>query len=265
MTQQGSFGLVGRFVTVLLALSGCGSGSGVPIETCGVGGSCPNGTVYQACGSADGKSCSFALRARKFQCASCSDCANAQTQLTAACDVVQNGPFVSNDDAGTAGPKDMSSDMAHSNTSVDFSLSKLGCNGYASCMSGCFAGAGSTTAICTSMCSPQASSAAPIAYLAALGCGQTYCLGTAPEHYKCKLDAAMTSLVNLDGTTIAAGDPTTGNTGTKDCRQCLTDALARLFGYACSSTSSADCSLSGSNANITMCGSTTTACLSDLP
>jgi hypothetical protein len=183
-----------------------------------------------------------------------------------------NSPVLPGPTINPAGPSDPSDpsdpavvDFAHPSGSFDFGTSKYGCAGFTQCYIDCFnTNPSASSATCTSTCQAQSKSTASSTFQSALACGQSYCLGSSGSGYKCKLDSSGTSIVNMDGTPISDTDPTTGSSGTKDCGQCLNDALAKLFGDACV-TSTADCSNNFSGAEVTACGSSTNACLSDLP
>jgi hypothetical protein len=253
----------------VVALIACGSNHGA--DLCSAGGLCPNGTAYQACASADGKTCSYQLGAQKFTCQSCANCAGAIAALTQACTNTIMGPPI----ADLSGFVDQHPDLSNPfglDLSNPFGLDlsgggKVGCHSYVPCLNDCLAANPTTATLmsCETTCNATAKATAATEFNNALGCGQQYCLGSTATPYKCKLDSTGASLLNMDGTMIMSSDPTTGNTGTKDCGACLNDSLAKLFGNPCESSVPADCSTATSGAVVTQCGATTNACVNDLP
>jgi hypothetical protein len=144
-------------------------------------------------------------------------------------------------------------------SSPDLLSSTVGCNGFVSCLNDCFTANPTTATLsgCETQCSAHAKPTARTEFENAFACGQQHCLGNIDlGNGKCKLSGG--SLVNQDGSQIMDTDPTTDNTGTKDCGVCLNDALANLLGATCVNMSNPDC-------NPTECKSVTSACLGDTP
>ena len=143
-------------------------------------------------------------------------------------------------------------------TGGDMPIVKVGCGGYITCINDCFAANPdtATSSGCRTMCGKTAKAAAPGLYDAALGCGQTHCLGDVDAMSgKCHLliSGSSGTLTNADNSMIMSGDP---GTPPKECGQCLNDSLARLFGDTCKNMASADC-------NPAECKTATDACLND--
>ena len=132
----------------------------------------------------------------------------------------------------------------------------LSCTGYIACVDDCYAAnSGVSNPSCESSCDLKAQSGAVNLYQTALGCGQQHCIGGGATVGKCVVTGTSggQTLVNADGSPISASDP---GTGSRACAACLNNALARLFGGTCASTSSVDC-------NPSECASATNACLND--
>jgi hypothetical protein len=131
------------------------------------------------------------------------------------------------------------------------------CTAYRDCIVECFQNPlnpNTNYATCRTFCTPKVGPGAVAKYEAALACGQAHCLGDADAGGSpCVLDVDGDTLLNEDGTPIAATDPGTGLTR---CGACLDDSLAELFGAACSDLNSPDC-------NPSACQAATQACLLD--
>jgi hypothetical protein len=157
-------------------------------------------------------------------------------------------------------------DMGHdgpSGTGPDMVVPKVGCNGFITCVNDCFTANPTTATLsgCEAMCAKTAKTGAQSKFDTAFACGQQHCLGDVDAmNGKCHLlvMGSNGTLTNADGTMIMDSDPTTDNTGTKDCGVCLNDSLAALLGGTCVNMSNPDC-------NPTECKSLTDACLNDMP
>ncbi len=150
------------------------------------------------------------------------------------------------------------------NPTGDMAQAKIGCNGFVTCVNDCFTANPTTASLsgCEAMCAKTAKTGAQTKFDNAFACGQEHCLGDVDAmNGKCHLliSGSSGTLTNADGSMINdQSDPTTDNTGTKDCGVCLNDSLARLLGGMCVNMSNPDC-------DPTECKSLTDACLNDMP
>ena len=148
-----------------------------------------------------------------------------------------------------------SSDLAVDAAAGDLTFVAVGCAGYRHCLDACVGG--TPYADCTLSCGATAKPGASDRFVAALTCAQDHCLGdTDAGDGACARAGAQ--LVNRDGTTPAATDPSDGSNPAKACYGCLHDATAQLFGVACRTMSSPDCNPSG-------CQHFVDVCLDDTP
>lgn len=121
----------------------------------------------------------------------------------------------------------------------DLAEPPVGCSGYVECLSHCFdTTINASLPTCQTSCAPTVSGSAIVRYTAAVDCAETYCVGGGDGGAgKCQR-ADDGTLRNEDGTPLSPTDP---GAGQKRCGLCLHDALAELYGEACTQTSSADC------------------------
>lgn len=143
---------------------------------------------------------------------------------------------------GSDGPMvfpDAGVDLASTDRAIPAS-SPTGCRGYVQCLSDC----GQDTT-CSATCKSNVTPDGKNLFTQALRCGQDWCLGTD--------DMGPTDCV-LDSTGKTLTDPP----GAQTCSPCLLNALAQLFGDACTP-------LDDPNCNPAACQSLYTACGNSLP
>jgi hypothetical protein len=140
-------------------------------------------------------------------------------------------------DLSTAPVEPVSPDMASSGST------KLGCNGYIDCLSNQYMSNGGDFNAAETTCKAMTKATSVTKWETAVGCGQQYCV----TQNACKLDAAMSQLVNQDGTPPNNGTP---------CGDCLSDALAGIFKGMCAGTM---------YCNPATCQTSVSACLNDTP
>jgi hypothetical protein len=135
------------------------------------------------------------------------------------------------------------SDGGGDSSALDDGGATLGCSGFVQCFDGCAGGDGA----CVAQCTGRTTAIGQILYQKALYCGQSWCLALNDlGSGDCVLDPTMTKLVD------PAGKPA----GT--CNQCLGNALAQLYGTACTSSSDPSC-------NPMDCQPFYMSCTADLP
>ena len=111
-----------------------------------------------------------------------------------------------------------------------------GCHGLIHCLVAC------TDTTCENNCNANATSNAQNLEMAAVGCGQDYCVNTTLECMPGPNNQLVDGFCNSPGC----------------CNSCLNNALAALTGTSCSPSNSPDC-------NPSQCTSMTNQCVSDLP
>jgi hypothetical protein len=132
----------------------------------------------------------------------------------------------------------------------------LDCRGLVTCFEGC------ADTSCEQNCATEAPSSVTNSsytgvYDQALGCVETYCLGTTTSPYKCAVSSDGTQLTEIGGGTLtyaSDGEPTSA------CAICLNDAAAALFGGACVAATSPDCDLTSGSAAQLACATAIAAC-----
>ncbi len=122
-------------------------------------------------------------------------------------------------------------------------VQSVGCIGYVQCLLDC----GQDT-VCSAQCEQSVTPVGKKKFVQAITCGQSWCLGTNDLGSGDCIVSGMT-LTNPDGTTAATGTV---------CGDCLDNALAALFGDACSPANSPNC-------NPPLCKAQNDACFASTP
>jgi hypothetical protein len=138
-------------------------------------------------------------------------------------------------------------DMAMTIHDLSMTVTKLGCAGFLNCENNCPTDSQASFDACATMCKQNTKSTSLSKFMAALNCGQTWCIGN-KDAGTAKCDVVNGHLVDVGATM-----PTTGGV----CDTCLNNSLANLFSATCMPANSPDC-------NPASCASTVTACMSDM-